>query len=130
MGQLHLVLAVASAIGGLVVLVLAIGQWIGRSAARRSGSRGPDFRKLWLDRAILAAEAFVALAIATGALSFVIRGGRGPADPLHLLYAGLILVTLPLARFGGSLSERRRALALAVAGLLVVAFFVRLLQTG
>jgi len=117
--QLHLLVAVGAALAAGAVTVLAGIGW-----ARR------DLSKLWLDRAILAAQALVVVAIVTGALDDAIRGLHGPDDPLHLLYAVLIAVTLPVARFGGRLPDRRRAAAVGGAGILVVAFFVRLLQTG
>jgi hypothetical protein len=117
--QLHLLVAVGAALAGAAVTVLAGVGW-----ARQ------DLPRLWLDRAILLAEALVLAGIVTGALDYTLRGLSGPDDPLHLLYAVLIAVALPIARFGGRLPARRRAAALAGAGVLVMAFFVRLLQTG
>jgi hypothetical protein len=59
----------------------------------------------------------------------VLLTGGHPNDPLHLLYAVVALLVLPLARFWGRL-EHHRALVLGVGGLVLAALVLRLFQTG
>ncbi len=113
---LHLVAALLVAGGaGAVALVAAGGALRHRSV------------RFALDRAILAALASVSVGIALG-LVILVTGGR-PADPLHLLYAGLALAILPVARFWDRLAGHRLA-AVGVGGLVLLGLVLRLFQTG
>lgn len=116
--SIHLALGVAAAVlGGTTAVLAAIGLGRGR------------LPRLWLDRAILLALFVVALAIVTGPM--LLATGHIPNDPLHLLYAGVALATLPIARFAfPAATPRRRAWLMLAGGLLLVGLFVRLLQTG
>ena len=114
--DVHGALAVAVAVIGVAVAAVAIG-W------GRFGRPG----RLAVDRAILVAIAAALVAIGSGVL-LLITGGR-PADALHFVYAAAALVALPIARFAGVFASRR-ALAVVVGALILVALVVRLAQTG
>ncbi len=111
----HLIALLVAAAGLGLAVVVALG------AGRRQSGR------LAADRVILAALALVAVGVVTG-LVVLLTGGR-PNDPLHLLYAVVALLVLPVARFWGRLG-RHRTLALGVGGVLLAALVVRLFQTG
>jgi hypothetical protein len=114
--DVHGALAVSVAVCGVVVAAVAIG-W------DRFGRPG----RLAVDRAILVAIVAALVAIGSGLL-LLATGGR-PADALHFVYAAAALVALPIARFGGVFASRR-ALAVVVGALVLVALVVRLAQTG
>jgi hypothetical protein len=114
--DVHGALAVAVGVIGVVVAVVAIG-W------GRFGRPG----RLALDRAILVALAAVVVAIGSGLV--LLAGGGRPADALHFVYAAAALVALVIARFAGVFA-RRRALAVVVGAIVLVALVVRLAQTG
>ncbi len=81
------------------------------------------------DRLILAVLAALVLATAAGAA--IALGGRPPADVLHLLYSGLALAALPVARYlGRSGTPRRRAAVVGTGALLLLGFLARLFMTG
>jgi hypothetical protein len=82
MTDVHVVLAWAAA-AGIAALFVA-----GLAAALGATSRG------WLDRAILLQLGTASAASVGGAV--LIAMGRGPSDPLHVLY-GAVLVVGPLA---------------------------------
>jgi hypothetical protein len=79
------------------------------------------------DRAILAAIAVVAANVLVGVV--LLAGGGAPADPLHLVYAAVALVILPVARFWDRLA-RRRELAVGAGAVVLAALVLRLFQTG
>jgi hypothetical protein len=113
---LHLLVAILVAIcGGLLTAIVVAGSALGWDV------RFPR------DRAILAALALTTLGIALG-LVILATGGR-PADPLHLLYAGVALVLLPVVRFWDRLAGHR-ALAVGLGGLVLAGLVLRLFQTG
>jgi hypothetical protein len=113
---LHLLVAILVAIcGGLLTAIVVAGSVLGWDV------RFPR------DRAILAALALTTLGIALG-LVILATGGR-PADPLHLLYAGVALVLLPVVRFWDRLAGHR-ALAVGLGGLVLAGLVLRLFQTG
>lgn len=57
--------------------------------------------------------------------------GAQPADPLHLLYAAIAVVVIPLARsFAGRTIERRSAILLLAAFAALGAIIYRLFTTG
>ncbi len=86
--------------------------------------REPRFAR---DRAILAAVALVAVGALVGLLQ--LATGDRPDDPLHLLYAAVALLILPLARFWGRLATRR-GLAVGVGAVILALLLLRLFQTG
>jgi hypothetical protein len=83
--------------------------------------------KLAIDRAVLAAEVAILLAVATGLLRLL--GGATP-DPLHFLYAALALWALPVARAWRGFASGPRTAAMALGGIALLAFLLRLAQTG
>ncbi len=112
----HHIIALLVAAAGLALAVVAAA-----GAGRRRSLR------FAADRTILAALALVAVGIATGLV--VLLTGGSPKDPLHLLYAVVALLVLPVARFWGRLAAHR-TLALGVGGVLLAALVLRLFQTG
>jgi hypothetical protein len=116
LADVHRLIAILVAMcAGLVVLVVAAGA---------ATHRPVRFAR---DRVILGAIALVALGSVIGLVLLVQDGG--PHDPLHLLYAALALLVLPVARFWDRLSGRR-SLAVGLAGLVLALFVLRLFQTG
>ncbi len=113
---LHFVLGLLTAAGGVAVAIVVV---IG--AARRQPLR------FALDRAILAALVVVVVGALSG-LVILGTGGR-PDDPLHLLYAGVALAVLPIARLWDRLT-RWRASAVGIGGVLLALLVLRLFQTG
>jgi hypothetical protein len=113
---IHLVAALMVGASAIAVVAVVI---TGRMAGR-------DVR-FALDRAILAALGFVAIGIVVG-LVILATGGR-PTDPLHLLYAAVALLILPIARFSDRLAGHR-LLAVGVGGVILAGLVVRLFQTG
>jgi heme A synthase len=105
------------AAAALAVAVIAVIGW-----AR------PPLRRHLLDWAVLAAIALVALDALVGAV--VVLSGARPADGLHFLYAALALAILPAARFWGGRARGPRASLLAIAGMVLLGFTLRLFQTG
>jgi ABC-type Fe3+ transport system permease subunit len=83
----------------------------------------------WLDRALLAAVATAAVAMATGIV--LLATGARPEDPLHLIY-GVVLLVLPLiARYLARPARTgRQSIAVGIAGLVALTVIVRLIQTG
>lgn len=78
-------------------------------------------------------QAAVVSVIIVGAASGVLLllTGASPADGLHLLYAGVAVIIIPLARsFSGQMSDRRTALALLLAFAVLGAVTYRLFTTG
>lgn len=111
----HLIAPLVAAAGLVLVLLVAVG-----------GARHRPVR-FASDRTILVALALVAVAIVSG-LVILLTGGR-PSDPLHLVYAVVALLILPLMRFWGRL-ERHRTIALGAGGVVLAALVLRLFQTG
>jgi hypothetical protein len=113
---LHLIAALLVAVCGGVLTLTVV-----------AGSALHVETRFAIDRTILAALALVTLGIVLG-LVILATGGR-PADPLHLLYAVVALIVLPLARFWQRLAGRR-SLAVGIGGLVLAALVLRLFQTG
>jgi hypothetical protein len=87
----------------------------------------------WLvlaDRLILALLALVAVAAALGPVLALGRGA-GPADPLHLVYAGVALLAMPALRLE---AMRRRSARVGwwvcAGGLVTLGALLRLWATG
>lgn len=118
MDSLHLGLALVTV--AVTVLLLAL------SAFALVTDR---WDRLLADRLILAVLASLALASAVGAL--IALTGRPPADILHLLYSGLAVAALPIARYlGRSGTRRRRAGIVSIGALILLGFLARLFMTG
>jgi hypothetical protein len=97
-------------------------------AALLAVSGAVDGRR-WIDRSILAQIATAVAACVAGLTTAVMD--RGPADPLHFLYAGVILGGLPGARYAvRSRSGPRFAGWIAVAALVVMGALLRSFMTG
>jgi hypothetical protein len=115
--NIHLGLAIAAgALGVLVAGLTLVG------AVRRTMPR------FAIDRALLAAEVAVGLAILSGAVDLAATGG--PHDGLHLVYAGVALVALPIGRAWRGLARGPRPTPLAIATVVLIGVLVRLAQTG
>lgn len=116
--DLHVTLAVAST---LVAFVAAV------EAAVRAVTRRPPGR---MSRAILAIVVIALGMTAAGGLALLVRGER-PVESLHLVYAALAFILVPL---GDSLTAhaepRRRAAARLLAAVLTLGVIARLLATG
>jgi hypothetical protein len=121
---LHAWLAAAAAVlaGGATVLGALSGLGV-------TGGRGA---RLWLDRLVLGVLAVVGANLLLGAaIALLAAGGRGPADPLHLVYAVVALVALPAVRLE---AMRRRSTRVGwwvcAGGLVTLGALLRLWATG
>jgi hypothetical protein len=115
--SLHLALAwIAAALDAVVAVLLIAG------ALRHAQPR------FAIDRAILAVEAAVGLALLSGALALV--AGPGPHDGLHLVYAVIALVALPIGRAWRGLATGPRPIPLGIGVVVLFGVLVRLAQTG
>lgn len=75
------------------------------------------------------AVSLLIVASASGVLLLIT--GSSPSDPLHLLYAGVAIAVIPLARsFRGQASHRRTALLALAAFVVLGAIIYRLFTTG
>lgn len=115
--SLHLALAIIAAGLALVVGGLAVAASVRGAMARFA-----------MDRAILATEAVVAVAIVTGLVQ--LGATSGPRDGLHLLYAAVALLALPVARAWRGGRRGPQPLPLAIGALVLLGVLVRLAQTG
>jgi hypothetical protein len=114
---IHLALAwVAAVLDGLVLALAVVGGLRHRMA------------RFAIDRAILATEAGIALALVSGL--FQLATTPGPRDPLHFVYALVALAALPAGRAWLGLGRGPRPWPLAIAGVIVLGVLVRLAQTG
>ncbi len=86
MTELHQIAALAAAVASVALLVAAAWSFL---AARRSGGRADH--RFAVDRLVILATAAIGLGGLLGA-GLLVGGGR-PADPLHLLYGPVALVT-------------------------------------
>jgi hypothetical protein len=133
--ELHQFVAGAVVVATLALLVAAI--WSVVASRRSEGRRDHRFA---VDRLVLAT---IALLVAGGLVGIVIAiAGRGPADPLHLLYGPAAVVT-PLVGWwwggrtrddsstaGTSPRRSRRDGWLMVATLVLLGLELRLFMTG
>jgi hypothetical protein len=85
-------------------------------------------RRRWLDRSIIAVEVAVVAALLAGLAQLI--AGPGPSDPLHFLYAALLVAALPVARMLGGRERRPRRWVMVLAGVVALGLLVRLAQTG
>ena len=121
---LHAWLAAAAAV--LTVGATVIGALEGSGVARGRAVR------LWLDRLVLAVLAVVAANVLLGAgVALLGSGGKGPADLLHLVYAMVALLTIPVLRLE---AMRRRSARIGwwvcAGGLVTLGALLRLWATG
>ena len=121
---LHAWLAAASAVltAGATVLGALSGSGVARGRAVR----------LWLDRLVLAVLAVVAADLLLGAgVALLASGAKGPADLLHLVYAIVALLALPVLRLEAT---RRRSARIGwwvcAGGLVTLGALLRLWATG
>ncbi len=118
MDGIHGLLAYAAASGLAAVLVAAVAM-----AAGLTGSR------LWLDRAILLQIAAGILAALAGL--FVAATLRPPADPLHLLYGGVLVAAPGVARYAVRRADARSmGRTLAIVAVVTLGVAVRAFRTG
>jgi hypothetical protein len=119
--QLHAWLAVVAAVVAAAIVVLGVldaGGWLARSQAKR-----------WLDRAMLALLAVVAVAAVVGPIVLVLVGP--PREWLHLVYAAAALAAAPVGRaIAATRAPARMGGWVAVGGLVTLAALLRLWGTG
>jgi hypothetical protein len=115
--SLHLALAVVAGVLAALVGGLAI-------VGRLRGAM-PRFA---IDRTVLAAEAVIGLAAASGLVQ--LATGSGPHDGLHLIYAAVALLALPVGRAWRGLVRGPRTVPLVIAAAVLLGVLVRLAQTG
>lgn len=118
MDGIHRLLAYAAAVTTAVGIVWSL-LLIGR---QRPGVPG-------FERFQAAVVSLIIVGAASGAVLLVM--GARPAEPLHLLYAAVAVVVIPLARsFVGRTIERRGAVFLLAAFAALGAIIYRLFTTG
>jgi hypothetical protein len=118
MNGIHGLLAYAAAAGLAAVLVAAAAMAVGLTRSR-----------LWLDRAILVQIAAGILAALAGV--FVAATVRPPADPLHLLYGGVLVAAPGVARYAARRADAgRMGRALAIVAVVTLGVAVRAFMTG
>ncbi|HEU4919200.1 MAG TPA: hypothetical protein VFT20_05625 [Candidatus Limnocylindrales bacterium] len=117
MTDVHVVLAWAAAAGIAALLTAGLAVALGVSS------------RAWLDRAILL-QLGTALAASVGGVVLVAMG-RGPSDPLHVVY-GAVLVVGPLATRYLARQEgtRRIAVAMTLAAAIGAGVVARSFLTG
>lgn len=115
-------LAAGAAVLAVLATLAGAGMGLGALAGRR-----------WLvlvDRLILALLLVVAVALALGPL-LVVGRGAWPSDPLHLVYAGVALLAMPVLRLE---AMRRRSARVGwwvcAGGLVTLGALLRLWATG
>ncbi|MDQ2964767.1 MAG: hypothetical protein M3R57_02845, partial [Chloroflexota bacterium] len=113
----HVALAWAAVAAGVALLGIAIATAAGRTASYR-----------WLDAAILAQLTTTGAAAIVGLV--LPLGGYTLRDPLHLVYAVVVLVAAPIGRYAGRGEARRIGRYAVVAGLVVLGSTLRLFMTG
>lgn len=116
--QLHAALADA----GLVLAAILIGE-----AGWRAVRRSPPGRA----SATLEAATLIAVVVgAAGGLGMLV-GGEGPGDPLHIIYGGLALASIPIGNgLSRHASPRRLAITTLLARIILIVLILRLFQTG
>ena len=114
----------------LAVLAAAAWSWF---AARRSAGAGDH--RFAVDRLVLLAEVGIAAEVMVGGLLLV--SDQRPTDTLHVLYAAIAIVTLPIGWWiggrpgpGGRVSRPRRDAWLTLASLVLLGVEARLVMTG
>ena len=118
MAGLHAVFAWLTVVATFAVIVAALPGAVGRGSERS-----------WIDRAILAQ--ITAVVIGAGAGLIIAVTERGPSDPLHFLYAAVLLTLLPGVRYAVHNSTARRFAGwIAVAALIAMGALLRSFMTG
>ena len=114
----HVTLAVAAAVGLALLVVASVYAVVVR-----------DYRRILVDRLLLAELGLLLLAAVTGLLVFATS--RGLSDPLHLVYGVAVVVALPIARYLGRRgTPRRRGGYLLLGALVSLGLLARLFMTG
>ena len=122
LAQVHAWLAVGAAVAAALATLTGLAMGAGIVHGRR-----------WLvaaDRLILVLLVLVAAALTLGPV-LVLGRGAGPSDPLHLVYAGVALLALPVLRLEAM--RRRSARAgwwVFAGGLVTLGALLRLWATG
>jgi|tagenome__1003787_1003787.scaffolds.fasta_scaffold20693108_2 hypothetical protein len=122
---IHAWLATAAAI--LAAGAAILGALVGLGAA------GGRAARLWLDRLVLALLVVIGADVILGGLVAILGLGdrAGPADPLHLVYAMVALLTMPVVRLE---AMRRRSARIGwwvcAGGLVTLGALLRLWATG
>jgi hypothetical protein len=116
LADLHRLLALLTAAAAGVVLLVILAE----AATHHQ-------RRFARDRAILAAVTLVAIAALVGLLQ--LASGSRPDDLLHLLYAAVAFLVLPLVRFWDRLAGKR-TLAIGAGAVMLALLLLRLFQTG
>ncbi|HEX5826423.1 MAG TPA: hypothetical protein VFY23_02800 [Candidatus Limnocylindrales bacterium] len=121
LAQVHVLLAVATAVVAGLLVVLGLLDATGMLTGARS--------KRWVDRAILALLALAAATAILGPLIVILVGP--PRDWLHLLYAAVAIGAAPVARLEAARRNSTRAGAwVALGGLVTLGALLRLWGTG
>ena len=122
LAQVHAWLAAGAGIVTVLATLAGVAMGLGAAGGRR-----------WLvaaDRLILALLVLVAVAIALGPV-LALASGAGPPHPLHLVYAGVALLAMPVLRLE---AMRRRSARLGwwvcAGGLVTLGALLRLWATG
>ena len=122
LAQVHAWLAVGAAIAAVLATLAGAAMGAGLAGGRR-----------WLvlaDRLILALLVLVAVALALGPV-LVLGRGAGPSDPLHLVYAGVALLAMPVLRLEAMRRQSARVGWWGCAGgLVTLGALLRLWATG
>ena len=98
---------------------------LGTCLVAAAGWFRPPMSRTWLDRAVLVGTGTALVAALVGGLAFLTASG--PGDPLHVLYAVLAVVALPVARAWG---DAPRPGPMLLGGLVLLGVTVRLFQTA
>jgi hypothetical protein len=118
MTGLHALVAWLTAASTLAVFVAALPGAIGREVGR-----------IWIDRAVLVQVVAAAVACLAGLAVAVIQGA--PSDPLHFVYAAVVLALVPATRYAvHRMTGRRFAIWIAVAALIAMGALLRSFMTG
>ena len=118
MAWLHLPLAVAAA--AIAVLTLLVSGY---------AVVAQDYRRVLIDRLVLAELALLLLAGLTGLVAFASSGRL--SDPLHLAYGIAAVAALPIARYlARAGTARRRGGSMAGGSAVLLGLVARLFMTG
>ena len=118
MSGLHAGLATVAVVGVALVLAASVAAAAGWSRGRR-----------WLDRAIVVQAATALLAALAGLV--LLAGGNRPSDPLHFVYAALLVgLALAVRAAAGRRPTRRVGVWLVLGSLVLGGVLIRAFMTG